>query len=75
MDIVTIEIRNYETRKGTAYTVERWLCPICNKEKSTLYIDGEWCHGDSRASHHHNGQNDYGCADCILQPPAKLAGN
>jgi hypothetical protein len=35
------------TRRGTAYEVVKWTCQKCGKERSTLYIDDEWCHGDS----------------------------
>jgi hypothetical protein len=35
------------TRKGTAYEVVKWTCQKCGKVRSTLYIDDEWCHGDS----------------------------
>ena len=36
-----------ETRRGTQYEIAEWTCPKCNKPRSTLYIDGEWCHGES----------------------------
>jgi hypothetical protein len=36
-----------ETRRGTQYEVCEWTCPKCRKPRSTLYIDGEWCHGES----------------------------
>ena len=36
-----------ETRRGTLYEICEWTCPKCAKPRSTLYIDGEWCHGES----------------------------
>jgi len=59
-------IQSCETRKGTKYTVNEWKCPICNKEKSTLFIDDEWCHGDSEASYHFGSEHKKGCIDCII---------
>ena len=36
-----------ETRRGTQYEICEWTCPKCAKPRSTIYIDGEWCHGES----------------------------
>ena len=41
------ETRQRETRRGTAYEVVKWACQKCGKARSTLYIDDEWCHGDT----------------------------
>jgi len=60
------ELRNCETDNGTKYTIEKWTCPICGEQKSTLIIDDEWCHGDSQAAHFYNGEHKEGCSACIL---------
>ena len=58
---------DYITDRGTQYSIEKWVCPICNQEKSTLVIDGEWCHGDSEGSSHSMGKSIEVCAKCILK--------
>ena len=41
------ETRQCETRAGTRYEIAQWTCPMCSQPRSTLYIDDEWCHGES----------------------------
>lgn len=65
--IETGNIRHRMTQHGTKYSIEEWICPICEEEKSTLYIDGEWCHGDSMCSYFSNVKSMHGCAQCILK--------
>ena len=36
-----------ETWRGTQYEICEWTCPKCRKQRSTLYIDGELCYGES----------------------------
>jgi hypothetical protein len=38
-----------ETHSGTKYRIARWTCPNCGKACSCIYVDDEWCHGDSLA--------------------------
>lgn len=59
--------RMLETRRGTQYEVLEWTCPRCRQRRSTLYIDGELCHGES----YHiafgkgpNGAPDEKCGTC-----------
>ncbi len=52
--IKIIEKRKMETRHGTPYEVWEWICPECNEIRSTLYIDGEWCHGDGKVASNPN---------------------
>lgn len=40
------EKKQLETRKGTHYEIWKWVCPQCKKERSTLFIDDEICHGE-----------------------------
>lgn len=54
------------TDEGTIYIIEKWTCPICNEKKSTLFIDNEWCHGDSRSAHFFKGESKEGCSKCIF---------
>lgn len=56
--------RLLETRSGTKYEVWKWTCPACKQERSTLYIDGEWCHGHGQtASSNKNGWYER-CDEC-----------
>lgn len=41
------ELLHRETGNGTAYEVAKWTCPKCGQSCTTLYIDNEWCHGES----------------------------
>jgi len=60
-------IREMETEKGTLYQIEKWICPICKQGKSTLYIDDEWCHGDSYGSRYGGGLEPLeGCTECLM---------
>ena len=67
------EVRHNETEAGTKYQIEKWTCPECNQEKSTLIIDGEWCHGDSQGATFGPklGQKWEGCVECLT----KMASN
>ena len=60
------EVLNCETGNGTKYSIKKWTCPICNEQKSTLFIDGEWCHGDLQAAYFYNEEHAEGCSTCIL---------
>lgn len=42
--------RQSETAHGTPYEIWKWTCPKCSQERSTLYIDDEWCHGDTQCT-------------------------
>lgn len=53
-----------ETRRGTQYEVLKWTCPSCDTKRSTLYIDGEWCHGDSYHIAFVNGGRSECCGVC-----------
>lgn len=35
------------TDAGTEYQIAKWICPNCSKACSCIYVDNEWCHGDS----------------------------
>lgn len=48
--IEPIDKQQMETRQGTPYEIWKWVCPQCKKPRSTLYIDGEWCHGDGQVA-------------------------
>ncbi len=65
--IIITETRDIETQKGTEYQIEKWKCQLCGEDKSTLSIDGEWCHGDSQAAHFHRGKYVQGCSKCIIK--------
>lgn len=58
--------REMETRHGTPYEIWEWVCPQCQKKRSTLYIDGEWCHGDVQVARSEAGSNEwkYMCGEC-----------
>ena len=55
------------TDKETEYLIEKWVCSLCEQEKSTCYIDGEWCHGDSQSAHFDSTGRVDGCSTCILK--------
>lgn len=65
------EIRNNETRAGTKYQIEKWTCPHCHEQKSTLLIDDQWCHGDVLAASFYNGESCSGCVKCTMEISAK----
>lgn len=67
------EVRNDQTQAGTAYTIEKWTCPVCKGQKSSLYIDGEWCHGDSQSLSITGGKGVTfeGCFDCLAKIDGK----
>lgn len=62
------EKQQRETRQGTPYEIWKWVCPQCNKERSTLYLDGEWCHGDGQVASSSPGLESPGwrerCSEC-----------
>lgn len=64
--IPSTKVRHCKTDKGTEYTIEEWICPICKKEKSTLIIDDELCHGDGEGARFYNGGIVEGCVSCVL---------
>jgi len=61
-----------ETRAGTKYSVCKWACPTCHSACSVLYIDDEWCHGDSLTIEFVGGAKTIKCGKCWLSatPPA-----
>lgn len=67
--IIIKETRNIQTLKGTKYQVEKWSCQLCGQDKSTLYIDEEWCHGDTKAANFCRGKYLQGCGPCIMDIP------
>ena len=55
-----------ETGKGTKYSIAKWTCPTCRKANSTLYLDGEWCHGDSLSIKYEEGERLVRCGSCWM---------
>jgi len=66
------ECSERETRAGTKYSVCKWACPTCHSACSVLYIDDEWCHGDSLTIEFVGGAKTIKCGKCWLSatPPA-----
>ena len=63
---VTELVYERETGKGTKYTIAKWTCPNCGKANSTMYMDGEWCHGDSLSTRMVEGEITTGCGSCWM---------
>ena len=64
--IICSTTERHKTDVGTDYEIEKWICPICIEEKSTLIIDDEVCHGDAKAATNRSGEHVEGCIDCIM---------
>lgn len=60
------QVRDTETRRGTAYRIAKWTCPRCAKPCSMLELDGEWCHGDSMSISFIDGVRTVSCGACWL---------
>lgn len=58
------ETHQRETRAGTKYEVVKWTCPKCFGKRSTLYIDDEWCHGESYHMAFRDGATFEQCGTC-----------
>lgn len=56
-----------ETDKGTKYSIAKWTCPNCGKANSTMYLDGEWCHGDNLGVRYVEGLRTVTCGSCWLE--------
>ena len=59
-------VHERETRRGTAYEVEKWTCPNCGKANSTMYLDGEMVHGDSLSIRYIEGERTVSCGSCWM---------
>ena len=60
------EVSDRESSAGTKYQVCKWTCPKCSRACSVLYLDDEWCHGDSLCISHEDGLRTIACGKCWL---------
>ena len=63
---ITQLVYERETGNGTKYSIAKWTCPSCGKANSTMYLDGEWCHGDSLTTSIVEGEATTGCGSCWM---------
>jgi hypothetical protein len=59
-----------QTGAGTKYEVAKWTCPKCRQQRSTLYIDDEWCHGESFGISYVDGVRSERCGTCARKETA-----
>lgn len=60
------ECSQRETASGTPYRIYKWTCPTCAKACTMLYLDNEWCHGDSMVIVYKDGERRVMCSACWL---------